>query len=232
MAKTRKPSAKRYTDEHMDHQLAAPFRRASFVLAAAAREQLPGDEGGLEVAFAGRSNAGKSSAINVICDQNGLARTSKTPGRTQQLVLFDMGEGRRLMDLPGYGYAKVPISMRSSWRDLVDGYLRERRSLVAVVIMSDVRQALTEFDRQMLSWCQTRQVRCLILLTKADKLSRGPASAKLKEIRSELDGAADVQLFSALKKDGVEQARRWITDAMDSRGDAVAGSVWSDQTPS
>jgi len=214
MAKTRKPGANRYTDERMDHQLAAPFRRAKFVLAAGSREQLPADNEGIEVAFAGRSNAGKSSAVNVICDQNGLARTSKTPGRTQQLVLFDMGDGHRLMDLPGYGYAKVPLAIRSSWRDLVDGYLRERRCLRGMVIVSDVRQALTEFDRQMLAWCHTRQLRCLILLTKADKLSRGPASMRLNEVRSELEGTADVQLFSSLKKTGVEQARRWISDAM------------------
>ncbi len=215
MAKTRKPSPKRYTDERMDHQLAAPFRRAKFALAAGARAQLPDDNAGIEVAFAGRSNAGKSCAVNVICDQNGLARTSKTPGRTQQLVLFDMGDGRRLMDLPGYGYAKVPLSVRSSWRDLVDGYLRERRSLRGMVIVSDVRQALTEFDRQMLDWCHARQLRCLILLTKADKLSRGPASKRLNEIQGELEGTADVQLFSSLKKTGVESARRWISNALE-----------------
>lgn len=200
--------------ERVDHQLAAPFRRARFVLAAAAREQLPADAGGAEVAFAGRSNAGKSSAINVICDQTGLARTSKTPGRTQQLVLFDLGEDRRLMDLPGYGYAKVPIAMRSGWRDLVDGYLQQRQSLVGVVILSDLRQALTDFDQQMLGWCAARQLRCLLLLTKADKLSRGAAGARLQQIRAELGDAANVQLFSALKKQGVDPARRWIAEAL------------------
>ncbi len=211
----RQPIAKHKVHaERIDHQLAAPFRRARFVLAAAAREQLPADAGGAEVAFAGRSNAGKSSAINAICDQTGLARTSKTPGRTQQLVLFDLGDDRRLMDLPGYGYAKVPIAMRSGWRDLVDGYLQQRQSLVGVVILSDLRQALTDFDRQMLSWCATRELRCLLLLTKADKLSRGAAGSRLQQIRNELAGAADVQLFSALKKQGIEPARRWIAEVL------------------
>ncbi|MCB1608709.1 MAG: YihA family ribosome biogenesis GTP-binding protein [Xanthomonadales bacterium] len=198
----------------VDHRLAAPFRRARFALAAAARDQLPPDLGGIEVAFAGRSNAGKSSAINVICDQNGLARTSKTPGRTQQLVLFEMDDGRRLMDLPGYGYAKVPVAMRSSWRDLVDGYLRDRQSLSGLVILSDIRQALTDFDQQMLQWCAARQLQCLLLLTKADKLSRGAASARLQQIRAELGRSVQVDQFSALKKDGVDKARRWIAGVL------------------
>lgn len=212
----RKPNAQRKpSTEQVDHQLAAPFRRARFILAAAAREQLPTDSGGAEVAFAGRSNAGKSSAINAICDQTGLARTSKTPGRTQQLVLFDLGDDRRLMDLPGYGYAKVPVAMRSGWRDLVDGYLQQRQSLRGVVILSDLRQALTDFDQQMLSWCAARQLRCLLLLTKADKLGRGAAGSRLQQIRHELGSAADVQLFSALKKQGIDPARRWISETLD-----------------
>ena len=193
------------------------FRRASFRLAAGQRVQLPADEG-FEVAFAGRSNAGKSSAINVICDQNGLARTSKTPGRTQQLVVFDLDDQRRLIDLPGYGYAKVPVAMRKDWRDLVDGFLRERRCLAGVVLLSDVRQALTDFDRQMLDWCRSRQLPCLLLLTKADKLNRGPAGGRLQAIRhelSQLEGlTGGCQLFSSLQRQGVDEARQWIATAL------------------
>jgi GTP-binding protein len=193
------------------------FRRAAFRLAAGRRSQLPEDVG-FEVAFAGRSNAGKSTAINVLCDQNGLARTSKTPGRTQQLVVFDLDEEHRLIDLPGYGYAKVPAAMRQDWRDLVDGFLRERQFLSGLVLLSDVRQALTDFDRQMLSWCASRQLPCLLLLTKADKLKRGPAASQLQKIRHELSTShpseVTVQLFSALHKQGLDSAREWIGAAL------------------
>lgn len=198
-------------------QLTKFFRRASFRLAAGQRSQLPADIG-FEVAFAGRSNAGKSTAINVLCDQNGLARTSKTPGRTQQLVVFDLDQDHRLIDLPGYGYAKVPAAMRQEWRDLVDGFLRERQCLTGLVLLSDVRQALTDFDRQMLSWCASRQLPCLLLLTKADKLKRGPAASQLQKIRHELQTShptdVRVQLFSALHKQGLDSARDWIGGAL------------------
>jgi len=124
-----------------------PFRQATFVLSAPELRQLPADDGA-EITFAGRSNAGKSSALNAICDQTGLARTSKTPGRTQQFVVFALGEGQRLVDLPGYGYAKVPEPMRAHWRKVIDAYLRERQSLRAVVLIIDCRHPLKEFDRQ------------------------------------------------------------------------------------
>lgn len=201
----------------MNPDWARYFRRAGFVLAAGRREQLPADRG-FEVAFAGRSNAGKSSAINVLCEQNGLARTSKTPGRTQQLVVFELDPERRLIDLPGYGYAKVPSALRQEWRELVDGFLRERRCLAGVVLLSDLRQALTEFDQQMLGWCEQRQLPCLLLLTKADKLSRGPAAGRLQAVRHALRQwpalQVQCQLFSALQRQGLEPAREWMAAAL------------------
>jgi len=149
-----------------------PFRAAQFVTSAAELRQLPADAGA-EIAFAGRSNAGKSSALNAICDQTALARTSKTPGRTQLLNVFALDDARRLVDLPGYGYAKVPEAMRERWRSLIDQYLRERDSLRAVVLIMDSRHPLKEFDQQMLAYCRDIGLACHCILTKADKLSRG-----------------------------------------------------------
>ena len=148
---------------------ANPFRQAQFVLSAPELRQMPADTGA-EIAFAGRSNAGKSSALNAICDQTGLARTSKTPGRTQQFVVFTLDDGQRLVDLPGYGYAKVPEKMREHWRRVIDAYLRERESLRAVVLIMDSRHPLKEFDQQMLAYCRDIDLACHVLLTKADKL--------------------------------------------------------------
>ena len=188
---------------------ANPFRQARFVLSAPEPSQLPRDEGA-EIAFAGRSNAGKSSALNTICDQSGLARTSKTPGRTQHFVVFALDEGRRLVDLPGYGYAKVPEAMRARWRVVIDAYLRERRSLRAVVLIVDCRHPLKEFDRQMLAYCADIGLACHALLTKADKLSRNQGAAALAAVRRECKAQgwpAGAQLFSALAKTGVDEAR-------------------------
>ncbi|GBF30212.1 putative GTP-binding protein EngB [bacterium MnTg04] len=184
----------------------SPFNQAEFVISANRPAQFPPDKGS-EVAFAGRSNAGKSSALNAIAGRKSLARISKTPGRTQLVNFFALPDGDRLVDLPGYGYARVPEAMRRHWRHLMEAYFNQRRSLAGLILVMDVRRPLTEFDRQMLAWSEG--VGCLthILLTKADKLSRGKAMAMLHEVRSAVDPETSVQLFSATKKSGVDQAR-------------------------
>ena len=133
-----------------DADLERKFRRAQFLLSTPELYPLPEDKG-REIAFAGRSNAGKSSALNAIVDQNALARTSKTPGRTQHLVVFTLDEDERLVDLPGYGYAKVPLAVKKAWHTLIDAYVTDRRSLAGIVVVSDIRHALTDFDQQMLA---------------------------------------------------------------------------------
>src|SRR5271154_1081060 len=143
-----------------------PFRSAHFVLSAPDLRRLPPDTGA-EIAFAGRSNAGKSSALNAICDQSGLARTSKTPGRTQLLNVFALDADRRLVDLPGYGYAKVPEAMRDKWRRVIDAYLHGRESLRGVVLIVDSRHPLKEFDQQMLGFCGEIELACHVLLSKS-----------------------------------------------------------------
>jgi len=188
------------------------FRRARFRLAAHELHQLPADAGA-EVAFAGRSNAGKSSALNRICDQVGLARTSKTPGRTQQLVVFDLDAERRLIDLPGYGYAKVPTNLRDHWRELIDAYLTNRQSLRGVVLIMDSRHPLKDFDRLMLQYCRDINLACHVLMTKVDKLSRGDAAATLLSTRREMGPlcpGASIQAFSSLDRIGIDEARRVI----------------------
>jgi len=188
---------------------ANPFRSAHFVLSAAEPRQLPPDTG-TEIAFAGRSNAGKSSALNAICDQSGLARTSKTPGRTQLLNVFALDDGRRLVDLPGYGYAKVPEAMRDKWRLVIDSYLHERDSLRGVVLIMDARHPLKEFDRQMLTFCRDIELPCHVLLSKSDKLGRGEAARTLIAVRRECaaqNWPASAQLFSVPAKTGLDEAR-------------------------
>lgn len=186
-----------------------PFRKASYALAAHTLSQLPPDEG-REVAFAGRSNAGKSSALNALCDQNALARTSRTPGRTQQMVSFDLAPGLRLIDLPGYGYAKVPADLRAHWQKTLEGYFRSRSTLCGLVMIMDARHPLKELDLQMLDWCRSQSLRCHILLTKSDKLSRSEAMRTLAAVRRELSTQAfdaSVQLFSSSKRTGLDEAR-------------------------
>jgi GTP-binding protein len=188
---------------------ANPLQNAQFLLAAHRIDQLPADEGA-EVAFAGRSNAGKSSALNALTAQNSLARTSKTPGRTQQLVAFALGEHTRLIDLPGYGYAKVPEALRKHWRGEIDAYLRLRRSLRGLVLIVDIRHELKEFDRLMLGFCAATDLPCHVLLTKADKLSRGQAGSALQAARKLFAGEgwnAGVQVFSSSAGTGVDEAR-------------------------
>ena len=190
-----------------------PFRSAAFLTSAAEPRQLPADSGA-EIAFAGRSNAGKSSALNAICDQSGLARTSKTPGRTQLLNVFALADGGRLVDLPGYGYAKVPEAMRDKWRRVIDAYLRERESLRGVVLIVDSRHPLKEFDRQMLAYCNDIGLACHVLLTKTDKLGRGEAARTLAAVTKEIAAAgfaATAQLFSAQARTGLDEARGALT---------------------
>ncbi len=184
------------------------YRQAHFTIAVNHLRQLPPDQG-LEVGFAGRSNAGKSSAINVITGQKSLARTSKTPGRTQQIVFFTLDEQRRLVDLPGYGYAKVPAKIKRHWQGLMEGYFRNRRALRGLILVMDIRHPLKAFDEMMLDWCQATATPVHILLTKADKLSRGAAAAHLQQVKKALRERAldcSVQTFSALKRSGVEAA--------------------------
>jgi len=186
-----------------------PFRAAHYLLNAHRLDQLPADAGA-EIAFAGRSNAGKSSALNTICDQQGLARTSKTPGRTQQIVVFPLDDTHRLIDLPGYGYAKVPEKLRAHWREVLDKYLRTRESLRGIVLVMDARHPLREFDRMMLEFSAATGRRALCLLTKSDKLSRGEAARTLLAVKKELATnapEASAQLFSSLQKSGVDAAR-------------------------
>jgi len=185
-------------------------QQASFLISAAKVDQCPFDSG-REVAFAGRSNAGKSSALNTLTHAN-LARTSKTPGRTQLLNFFTLDEERRLVDLPGYGYAKVPIPLKQHWQEHLEAYLSSRNSLSGVVLMMDIRHPLTEFDRLMLDWAQASSMPLHILLTKADKLAFGAQKNALlkvqREVRQGWGDTASIQLFSAPKRQGVEDAQR------------------------
>jgi len=182
------------------------YSEVEFLTSANSVAQFVADEGA-EVAFAGRSNSGKSSAINAILARRGLARTSKTPGRTQLVNFFSVGEQLRVTDLPGYGYARVPDTVRRHWGKLMDAYFRHRQSLAGLFIVMDVRRPLTDFDQGMLGWAAEAGCPVHILLTKADKLSRGAASAALLSVRKQVGDDATVQLFSALKGTGVETAR-------------------------
>ncbi len=196
------------------------YQGAHFLTAAAKLEQAPEDIG-REVAFAGRSNAGKSSAINALCHQKALARTSKTPGRTQQIIFFELDDERRLVDLPGYGYAKVAISVKQQWQQHLSHYLECRRSLAGLVIVMDIRHPLMDYDRQMLDWVRHRDLSILLLLTKADKLKKGPARAAQLAVERAVSADSDrisVECFSAPERLGVEavQARldQWLEVAV------------------
>jgi len=186
----------------------------TFVLGAHRLDQLPPDLG-LEVAIAGRSNAGKSSAINTLFQIRGLARTSKTPGRTQQINVFSLGGEHRLVDLPGYGYAKVSPQLREHWARTLPRYLAERTSLCGVLLAMDVRHPLQSSDIDFISWCVHAGLALRILLTKSDKLARSAQQRTLVAVQAwcEAQGnALSVQLFSSLKRDGIPEARGWILD--------------------
>lgn len=171
-----------------------------------ARQFVPDD--GAEVAFGGRSNSGKSSAINAVTQRNALARTSKTPGQTQLINFFELEPGRRLVDLPGYGFAKVPKPLQQHWHRLLDVYFTQRDSLRALFLVMDVRHPLKDLDWQMIDFARSRGRGVHILLTKADKLGRGAAGKQLAAVKRELGQTATVQLFSSLDKTGVDEARK------------------------
>ncbi len=185
------------------------FPDAKFLISAASTDQFPPDEG-TEVAVAGRSNAGKSSAINAIVNRRQFARTSKTPGRTQLVNFFELREAERLVDLPGYGFARVAKSVRQNWADLLQAYFEDRQSLSGLILVVDARRRLTDFDHQMLGLARSRRVPVHVLLTKADKLKKGQATRALEEVRQELEDGASVQLFSALRKQGVDASREML----------------------
>lgn len=183
-------------------------RKATFALSAAKLNQLPADQG-FEVAFAGRSNAGKSSALNVITQVHGLAKTSKTPGRTRLINLFNLDEQRRLVDLPGYGYAKVSHEIRERWQKTLAEYLETRQSLRGLILLMDIRHPLKELDLSMIHWAFSRHLPVHILLTKADKLSRSAALRVLMQVKNALNQekltqGISVQLFSTPHKIGLE----------------------------
>jgi GTP-binding protein len=188
--------------------MSSPYRKAAFLTSAAKLKQTPPDKG-YEVAFAGRSNAGKSSAINALCDQKSLARTSKTPGRTQLLNFFAIDEERRIVDLPGYGYAKVSEGIKREWQGALAVYLEQRECLRGLMLMMDIRHPLKNYDLQMLNWASQISLPVHILLTKSDKLKKGPAKSTLLTVRAELqkiDADFSVQTFSSLKHTGIKEA--------------------------
>ena len=185
------------------------YQMSKFVISAPDIRHLPKDTG-IEVAFAGRSNAGKSSALNALTQQRGLARTSKTPGRTQLINLFEVEEGIRLVDLPGYGYAEVPEEMKRKWQQALGEYLQKRECIKGLVVLMDIRHPLKDLDMQMIEWSVAMSVPVLVLLTKADKLASGARKKQLTEVRqalAPLEGDIEVEYFSALKKIGVDKLR-------------------------
>ena len=183
------------------------YRKTVYLYSAHRLAQLPADTG-KEVVFAGRSNAGKSSVINTLAEQKGLARTSRQPGRTRQINFFSAGADTRLVDLPGYGYARAPRSLRQHWGQLINAYLERRRCLVGLVLIVDIRRCLTELDQQMLSWCENKDLPAHVLLNKADKLSRSAARQALLSVGNSFTDQNSVQLFSAAKKHGLEELCR------------------------
>lgn len=188
------------------------FQKAAFLTSAAKVTQCPADRG-REVAFVGRSNAGKSSALNKICHQTRLAKTSKTPGRTQLLNFFALSEQQYLVDLPGYGYAKVPNDVKKAWQEQLGHYLESRESLVGLVVLMDIRHPLTPFDESLLEWAEHYQKPVHVLLTKADKLSRGPAKntlLHLEKVLKPFSTPASAQLFSAVTGEGLDAAREQV----------------------
>ncbi len=189
------------------------YRQAHFLISAGKAKQFP--HNGLEVAFAGRSNAGKSSAINTLCDNKSLARTSKTPGRTRLVNFFELDEERRLVDLPGYGFAKVPLAVKNEWEKLMTQYLSEQQALNGLVVIMDIRHPLNDYDWQMLEWCHHYQLPAHVLLTKADKIKRGAQQNSKLQTQKQLKDAginASVQTFSALKKTGLDELVEKLND--------------------
>jgi len=202
------------------------FHQAKFLTSASRLSQCPMDTGA-EVAFAGRSNAGKSSALNTLTQQKKLARTSKTPGRTRLLNYFTMGNlKQRIVDLPGYGYAKVDKATKSEWDKHLDEYLKDRVSLRGLVLLMDIRHPLKEFDTDMLNWAISSRLPCHILLTKADKLKRGPTQSALMQVRKAVEEDKDlisVQVFSSLKRTGLDALSQKVTEWLESEDEFNLG---------
>lgn len=195
-----------------DHRVSALLAAAAFQRGASTRARLAPDAGA-EVAFAGRSNSGKSTALNAVTGRGGLARTSKTPGRTQQINFFRLDDDRRLVDLPGYGYASAPEAVRRHWAGLVEDYLRHRQSLRGVVQLMDARRPLAPADRAFLDTCVRAGRPVAVVLAKVDKLSRGAAARALAKVRAEtaeIPGVADVLAISAVRGAGLEALRARI----------------------
>jgi GTP-binding protein len=184
---------------------------ATFIKSASEPRGFPPDDAA-EVAFVGRSNSGKSSAINAVTGVRKLARVSKTPGRTQLVNFFAFAPDRRLVDLPGYGFAKVPAGTRDRWEVLLAAYLRRRQSLVGVILTADIRRGLTPLDRQLLGWLAPVARPVVVLLTKADKVSRGAGLAREHDVTRELGATAKVARFSAIDHSGVDRARQWLAE--------------------
>lgn len=196
--------------------------KAAFTISAPDIRRLPNDSG-IEVAFAGRSNAGKSSALNTLTNQRGLARISKTPGRTQLINVFEVADGRRLIDLPGYGFAKVPLEMKKKWQKALGEYLEKRESLKGLVVLMDIRHPLKDLDMDLIQWAADSDLPVLALLTKSDKLSPGKRSSEVLAVQKKLAGLnADirVQAFSSLKRTGAEQATSIICDWLEQESES------------
>ncbi len=190
------------------------YQKATFLLSASQLSQLPADMG-IEIAFVGRSNAGKSSVLNQLTQNKKLARVSKTPGRTQHINIFVLDAKRRLVDLPGYGYAKVSAEVKAAWQKTLEQYLRERKCLKGLILVMDIRHPLTEFDRHMLEWATDSGLTVHVLLNKSDKLKFGAMKKTELEVNAyirELPNTVTCQVFSALKGDGT-QALRELLDA-------------------
>jgi GTP-binding protein len=188
------------------------YKSATFLLSAATLTQLPKDIG-IEVAFVGRSNAGKSSVLNQLTTNSKLARVSKTPGRTQHINLFGLDSNRRLVDLPGYGFAKVPEEMKIQWQKTLDKYLRTRECLRGLVLVMDIRHPLMEVDRHLLAWASDSNLAVHILLNKADKLSYSAVKATLIKVTNyiaEFPNEVSCQPFSATKKTGIKELREVV----------------------
>jgi GTP-binding protein len=206
------------------------YTQAKFINSSPHLKDTPADQG-REIAFAGRSNAGKSSAINTWTRQNALARISKTPGRTQMLNFFEINAQQRFVDLPGYGYAKVPLAVKKKWHELMEVYLTGRKSLCAIVLVMDVRHPLTEFDWQMVDWCQHTGQPLHILLTKADKLNHGAAKNTLLLVKKELEDnnfPLTIQLFSSLKKTGIDELHKALDRLFNPIEEAQAAALSGD----
>lgn len=193
------------------------YQITHFVTSAPDIRHLPIDSG-IEIAFAGRSNAGKSSALNTLTNQKNLARTSKTPGRTQLINLFEVEPGIRLVDLPGYGYAEVPEELKRKWQRALGEYLQKRDSLKGLVVLMDIRHPMKDLDQQMVQWAVDVNIPVLVLLTKADKLASSARKAQLNQVREAalaFMGDVEIETFSSLKKQGVDKLRQkldaWFT---------------------